>query len=76
MATSKSTRRENTTKMIEIGRNVTISYDGYFACHGRKQEHNKIIICDGALVNKSVPNHSYVIGVPIRILEKTVNRNL
>ena len=35
---------------IEIGRNVTISYGVYFACHGRKQGHNKIVIKDGAYV--------------------------
>lgn len=83
---------------IEIGNNVTISYGCYFACHGRKQGHNKIVIRDrayigmhcniiapddieigeraiigaGALVNKSVPDHSYAVGVPIRILEKRV----
>lgn len=83
---------------IEIGQNVTISYSCYFACHGRKQGHNRIIIKDrayigmhaniispddieigeraiigaGALVNKSVPDHSYAVGVPIRILDKKV----
>ncbi|WP_455623792.1 acyltransferase [Parabacteroides sp.] len=36
--------------LIEIGSNVTISYGVYFACHGRKQRHNKIIIKDGAYV--------------------------
>lgn len=35
---------------IEIGRNVTISYGGYFACHGRKQGHNRIVIEDGAYI--------------------------
>lgn len=35
---------------IDIGKNVTISYGVYFACHGRKQEHNKIVIEDGAYV--------------------------
>lgn len=35
---------------IEIGRNVTISYGVYFACHGRKQGHNKIVIQDGAYI--------------------------
>ena len=35
---------------IEIGRNVTISYGVYFACHGRKQGHNKIVIEDGAYI--------------------------
>lgn len=83
---------------IEIGKNVTISYGVYFACHGRKQGHNRIVIKDGAyigmhstiiapddieigeraiigagaLVNKSVPDHSYAVGVPIRILDKKV----
>lgn len=81
---------------IEIGRNVTISYGVYFACHGRKQGHNKLIIRDGAyigmrssivartdieigedavvgaqtLVNKSVPAHTTVVGIPCRILEQ------
>ena len=27
--------------LMEIGNNVTISYGVYFACHGRKQGHNK-----------------------------------
>ena len=35
---------------IEIGNNVTISYGVYFACHGRKQGHNKIVIKDGAYI--------------------------
>lgn len=35
---------------IEIGRNVTISYGVYFACHGRKQGHNRIVIRDGAYI--------------------------
>lgn len=35
---------------IEIGKNVTISYGVYFACHGRKQGHNKIVIDDGAYI--------------------------
>lgn len=35
---------------IEIGNHVTISYGVYFACHGRKQEHNRIIINDGAYI--------------------------
>lgn len=35
---------------IEIGNNVTISYGVYFACHGKKQGHNKIIIKDGAYI--------------------------
>lgn len=35
---------------IVIGNNVTISYGVYFACHGRNQGHNKIIIKDGAYI--------------------------
>ena len=41
--------------MTIIGNNVTISYGVYFACHGRKQEHHRIKICDGAYLGmKSV----------------------
>lgn len=36
--------------IIIIGNNVTISYGVYFACHGRKQEHNMIVIKDGAYI--------------------------
>ncbi|MCH5307080.1 MAG: acyltransferase [Prevotella sp.] len=36
--------------LIEIGNNVTISYGVYFACHGRKQGHNKLVIRDGAYI--------------------------
>lgn len=32
--------------LMEIGNNVTVSYGVYFACHGRKQGHNKIVIKD------------------------------
>lgn len=35
---------------IEIGRNVTISYGVYFACHGKKQGHNRIVIEDGVYI--------------------------
>lgn len=35
---------------IEIGNNVTISYGVYFACHGRNQGHNRIVIRDGAYI--------------------------
>lgn len=35
---------------IVIGDNVTISYGVYFACHGRKQGHNCIVIKDGAYI--------------------------
>ena len=35
---------------LEIGSNVTISYGVYFACHGRKQSHHRIVIKDGAYI--------------------------
>lgn len=35
---------------IEIGKNVTISYGCYFACHGKKHGHNKIVIEDKAYI--------------------------
>lgn len=51
---------------IEIGKNVTISYGVYFACHGRKQWHNKIIIKDGAYIGMRAsiiaPKGDVVIG--------------
>lgn len=36
-------------KMV-IGNNVTISYGVYIACHGPNQDHNKLIIKDGAYI--------------------------
>lgn len=36
--------------LLEIGNNVTISYGVFFACHGRKQGHNRLVIKDGAYV--------------------------
>lgn len=35
---------------IEIGSNVIISYGVYFACHGRNQGHNRLIIEDRAYI--------------------------
>lgn len=35
---------------IKVGNNVTISYGVFFACHGRKQGHNKIIIMDNVYI--------------------------
>ncbi len=35
---------------MTIGNNVIISYGVYFACHGRKQGHNRIEIKDGAYI--------------------------
>lgn len=37
-------------RLMEIGANVTISYGVYFACHGIRQPHLPIRICDGAYV--------------------------
>lgn len=52
--------------LIEIGDNVTISYGVFFACHGRNQRHNKIVIKDGAYIgmNSSIiaRKESVVIG--------------
>ena len=36
--------------LLEIGDNVTISYGVYFACHGKNQEHNRMIIQNGAYI--------------------------
>ena len=36
--------------LMEIGNYVTISCGVYFACHGRKQGHNKIVIKDHAYI--------------------------
>lgn len=50
---------------IIIGDNVTISYGVYFACHGRKQGHNEIIIENGAYIGMNasiVARHSIKIG--------------
>ena len=37
-------------KMTSIGKNVTISYGVYFACHGHKQQHHSIVIHDRAYI--------------------------
>ncbi len=36
--------------LIEIGDNVTISYGVFFACHGKGQGHNRILIKNGAYI--------------------------
>lgn len=36
--------------LIEIEDHVTISYGVFFACHGRKQGHNKLVIKKGAYI--------------------------
>ena len=53
--------------LIEIASNVIISYGVFFACHGRGQGHNPIIIKDGAYIgmNSSIiarPKEGIVIG--------------
>ena len=35
---------------MEIGSNVIISYGTYFACHGRNQGHNRLVIRDNAYI--------------------------
>ena len=35
---------------IEIESNAVVSYGVYFACHGRKQDHHRIIIKNGAYI--------------------------
>lgn len=50
---------------IEIGNNVTISYGVYFACHGRNQMHNGIVIKNGSYVgmrSNIVARQNIVIG--------------
>ena len=50
---------------IEIGDKVIISYGVYFACHGRKQGHNKILIKNGAYIGMRAnitARHDLVIG--------------
>ncbi len=50
---------------IIIGNNATISYGVYFACHGRRQGHNEIIIEDGAYIGMRatiIAPHSIIIG--------------
>lgn len=52
-------------EMTVIGNNVTISYGVYFSCHGRKQAHHRIEICDGVYIGmKSVimSRHDLVVG--------------
>lgn len=55
--------------LIEIGNNVTISYGMYFACHGRKQGHNKIVIKDGAYIGMRA---SIIAPTNIEIGEKAI----
>lgn len=50
---------------IEIGDNVTISYGVYIACHGPNQDHNRLIIKDGAYIGMRAnitARHDLVIG--------------
>lgn len=54
---------------IEIGENVIISYGVYFACHGRNQGHNKLVICNGAYIGM---NSSIVARTDIEIGEKAI----
>ena len=54
---------------IVIGDNVGISYGVYFACHGRKQGHNKIVIKDGAYIGMRA---SFIAPTDIEIGENSV----
>lgn len=54
---------------IIIGDNVIISYGVYFACHGRKQSHNVIEICNGAYIGMKA---SIVARQDIRIGENAI----
>lgn len=54
---------------MEIGSNVIISYGVYFACHGKKQGHNKIIIEDGAYIGMK---SSIIAPKDIEIGEKAI----
>ena len=54
---------------IVIGQNVTISYGVYFACHGHKQGHNKIVIGDGAYIGMRA---SIIAPQDIEIGEKAI----
>lgn len=86
---------------IVIEDNVIISYGVFFACHGRNQGHNDILIKEGAyigmrtsiiarnnlilgrnsvigagaLVNKSVPDNTTAVGIPIRFIQITDNNS-
>lgn len=87
---------------IEIGENVTISYGVFFACHGHKQGHCRVVIKDGAyigmrasiiakrdivigenvmvgacsLVNKSIPDNCTAVGIPCRVVQKDLNKEI
>lgn len=65
---------------IKIGKNVTISYGVYFACHGRKQRHNDIVVEDGAYIGMKssvVARHPLIIGKGAIIGACTlVNKNI
>lgn len=54
---------------IEIGNHVRISYGVYFACHGRKQGHNRIVIKDGAYIGMRA---SIIAPKDIEIGEKAI----
>lgn len=55
--------------LMEIGDNVTISYGVFFACHGRKQGHNRIVIKNGVYVGM---NSSIIARTDIEIGENAV----
>ena len=65
---------------IEIGNNVTISYGVYFACHGKKQEHNRIVIKDRAYIGMRasiIAPHDVEIGEDVIVGAQTlVNKSI
>lgn len=69
-------------KQITIEDNVIISYGVYFACHGRKQKHNSLLIKRGAYIgmrSNIIARHSdgLVIGENAVIGSSTlVNKNV
>lgn len=50
---------------IEIKDNVTISYGVFFACHGKKQEHTNITICENAYIGMNASLISGKEGIEI-----------
>ncbi len=69
-------------KQITIEDNVIISYGVYFACHGRKQKHNSLLIKKGAYIgmrSSIIARHSegLVIGENAVVGSSTlVNKNI
>ena len=52
-------------KMLVVGKNVTISYGCFFACHGKNQPHTPIVIKEGAYLGMRANVVSGKTGVTI-----------